>query len=825
MKDSYDFSQIEKKWQQKWEETDIFRVFEDSDRPKKYILEMFPYPSGELHMGHVRNYTIGDIVARFDKMNGYNVLHPIGYDAFGLPAENAAIQQQVHPKEWTYKNIATMRRQLKNLGISYDWEREIITCEPDYYRWGQWIFLKFFEKGLAYRKKASVNWCPSCETVLANEQVVKGGLCWRCESVVEKKELEQWFFKITDYAEELLNDLDELEGWPERVKLMQANWIGRSEGALVEFTVKGLNQKVTVFTTRPDTLFGATYFLLAPEHPLVDELVKGTSFAKEVEEFRKKVALESEIDRTTVEIEKEGCFTGAYVINPVNDEEIPVWLANYVLMEYGTGAVMAVPAHDQRDFEFARKYNIPVKVVIQPEGTSPDGATLKEAFAGEGIMVNSGRYSGMVSKEGIKAITKDLEEEKAGRFSVNYRLRDWLISRQRYWGNPIPVVYCEKCGIVPVPENDLPVLLPENVDFTPKGISPLNAVKEFFETKCPRCASLARRETDTMDTFTCSSWYFLRYTSPHEEKAPFKKEAALYWMPVDQYIGGIEHAVMHLLYSRFFTKVLSDMGLCHIREPFVNLLTQGMVIKDGRKMSKSKGNVVDPNYIISKYGADTARLFILFAAPPEKELEWSDQGVEGCYRFLNRVFKLINEAISVYQKVTAGNDKINEADKNLKHMTHLTIKRVLSDIERFSLNTAISRIMEFVNAIQKYNEEKGKDKINKGVLREAIRTLVIVLSPFAPHLCEELWEKIGNRESIYLESWPACDEKWAKVKEITLVVQVNGKIRDKIVVSADTPEKEMEEIALSSEKIKKYIEGKSIEKIVVVPGRLVNIVV
>ncbi len=820
MKATYNFAEIEKKWQKRWDGSNIYKVFEEIGKPKKYILEMFPYPSGELHMGHVRNYTIGDVIARFNKMSGYNVLHPIGYDAFGLPAENAAISQGVHPKKWTYQNIDTMRNQLKSLGISYDWEREIITCEPDYYKWGQWIFLKFLEKGLAYKKKSSVNWCPSCETVLANEQV-KNSLCWRCDSFVEKRELEQWFFKITDYAEELLSDLEELEGWPERVKIMQANWIGRSEGALVDFTVKGLNEKITVYTTRPDTLFGATFFLLAPEHLLVNELVKGTPFAREVEKFKKKIARESEIERTSEEMEKEGCFTGAYAINPVNNEEIPIWLANYVLMEYGTGAVMAVPAHDQRDFEFAQKYNLPIKIVIQPEGISLDVATTKEAYIGEGVMVNSEKFTGMKSSEGTKALIKDLEEKGKGKASVNYRLRDWLISRQRYWGNPIPVVYCDKCGIVPIPESDLPVLLPENVDFTKKEIFPLITLEEFINTKCPECLSPARRETDTMDTFTCSSWYFLRYTSPHEENAPFNKETARYWMPVDQYIGGIEHAVMHLLYARFFTKVLSDLGLCQIREPFINLLTQGMVIKDGAKMSKSKGNVVDPNYIISKYGADTARLFILFAAPPEKELEWSDQGVEGCYRFLNRVWKLVHEVMPFLKdEIDVEMDK---TDENLKHMIHRTIKRVTEDIEeRFNFNTAISRIMEFVNALQKYNEER--ENKNSRVLKEAINTLIVILSPFAPHMCEELWEKIGNKESVYFESWPSFDERWAQADEITLIVQVNGKVRDKIVVSADITKEEMENQALSSEKIKKYVEGKQVKDVIVVPGRLVNIV-
>jgi len=816
----YDFKTIEKKWQKRWGEENIYQVFEDPQKKKKYVLEMFPYPSGELHMGHVRNYAIGDVIARYNHMQGFNILHPMGYDAFGLPAENAAIKHGIHPKSWTDNNISAMRKQLKVLGISYDWSREISTCEPGYYRWGQWLFLKFMERGLIYRKTARVNWCPSCQTVLANEQV-KGGLCWRCSSAVERKELAQWFFKITDYAEELLSDLNLLDGWPERVKVMQENWIGRSEGTMVDFELED-GENIPVFTTRPDTLFGCTFFLLAPEHPLVDRLVSGTEYEKPVRDFQRRVAAETEIDRTSAEIEKNGVFTGKYVINPVNGEEIPIYLADYILMEYGTGAVMAVPAHDERDFAFARKYDIPVRVVIQPDGQNLDGATMSEAHVGEGIMANSGQFSGMPSKDGFKAVTKVLKERGKGDLSVNYRLRDWLVSRQRYWGNPIPVIYCDTCGIVPVPEEDLPVVLPENVDFKAKAISPLASIPEFVNTTCPKCSGAARRETDTMDTFTCSSWYFFRYTSPHEDKAPFDKAAADYWMPVDQYIGGIEHAIMHLLYARFFTKVIQDMGLCRAREPFSNLLTQGMVIKDGAKMSKSKGNVVEPGYIISKYGADTARLFILFASPPEKELEWSDQGVEGCYRFLNRVWRGILENKTCFENPAAGDD---EEDKNLRHVLHKTIKKVTEDIERFNFNTGISAIMELVNANYKYNESKSKPERNGGLLREVSEKIILLLSPFAPHIAEELWRMAGKERSVYVEVWPGYDSGLAKSEEVILIVQVNGKVRDRIGVPADAGKDELERVALASTRIKSFVEGREVVKVITVPGKLVNIVV
>ena len=816
----YDFAKIEKKWQKKWEESNIYEITEDLKLTKKYILEMFPYPSGNIHMGHVRNYSIGDVVARYGRMKGFNVLHPIGYDAFGMPAENAAIKHGVHPRKWTYENIDIMRDQLKSLGLSYNWDREVITCDPDYYKWGQWLFLKFYKRGLVYRKQSKVNWCSSCETVLANEQV-EGGGCWRCSTLVEQKELEQWYFKITDYTGSLLNDLEKLKGWPERVKVMQKNWIGRSEGAMVDFILKD-GKTVTVFTTRPDTLFGCTFFLLAPEHLLVDELVKGTPYEEDIVKFREKVAKETEIDRTSAEIEKNGCFTGTYIINPVNGREVPVWIADYVLMEYGTGAVMAVPAHDERDFAFAKKYELPIELVIQPAGEDLSSG-LDKAYTGEGLMINSGKFNGMPSKEGAKAIAKFLKEQNKGELAVNYRLRDWLISRQRYWGNPIPIIYCDKCGIVPVSEEDLPVILPDDVKITEKGGSPLAKHERFVNTVCPRCSGPARRETDTMDTFTCSSWYFLRYCSPNEGKLPFDGSAANYWMPVDQYIGGIEHAIMHLLYARFFTKVIKDMGMCEVEEPFSNLLTQGMVIKDGAKMSKSKGNVVDPNEIIKTYGADTARLFILFASPPEKELEWSDQGIQGSYRFLNRVWRIVVRNIESSKK---GDDTgLDDTDRELLRFVHKTIKKVTGDVERFNLNTAISAIMELVNANYKYYDDKGEGKVNSDLLTEVNEKLLLLLAPFAPHIAEELWETMGKIGSVHLGKWPTFDEKLAKAEEIALIVQINGKVRDKITVSADVSEEEMKKTALSSEKLKQFTEGKEIVKVVVVPKKLVNVVV
>ncbi|MCL5292173.1 MAG: leucine--tRNA ligase [Actinobacteria bacterium] len=820
MAGAYDFKAVEKKWRERWNARDLFRVGEDSAKTKRYILEMFPYPSGDLHMGHVRNYTIGDVVARFNTARGFNVLHPIGYDAFGMPAENAAIARGVHPADWTNKNIKTMHEQLKLLGISYDWGREMITAEPEYYRWNQWIFLKFYERGLVYRKEASVNWCPACETVLANEQV-EAGVCWRCGSDVEKRQLEQWFFKITDYAERLLNDLDLLEGWPERVRTMQRNWIGRSEGAYVDFAIAGTTEKIKVFTTRADTLFGATFFLLAPEHPLVDELVAGTGREAEVAAFREEVSKETEIDRTSVEIEKKGVFTGRYVVNPVNGEELPIWLADYVLMEYGTGAVMAVPAHDQRDFEFARRYGIPIEVVIQPEGEEFKAEEMAEAYVGDGRMVNSGRFDGLWKDEGARAVTGWLKERGEGDFAITYRLRDWLISRQRYWGTPIPMLYCEHCGVVPVPEDELPVVLPKNVKITQMGGSPLKQVSDFVNTSCPKCGGRARRETDTMDTFVDSSWYYLRFTNPKNDRQVFNSEKVSYWSPVDQYIGGIEHAILHLLYSRFFTKVFYDMGLVKVVEPFTNLLTQGMVIKDGAKMSKSKGNIVDPMDIINRYGADTARLFILFASPPEKELEWSDRGVEGSFRFLNRVWRLVEENATAIRRPER---EMGDADNALLRLAHQTVKKVGEDIDSFGLNTSISAIMELVNGMRDYNEARG-DQANPAVVKEVTERLILLLAPFAPFISEELWETVGNKESVYHVSWPSYDPEIAKAPEITLVVQVNGKVRDRISVPADISEENMRETALASETVRRYTDGKKIVKVFTVPGRLVNVVV
>jgi leucyl-tRNA synthetase len=676
----YDFAEIERKWQKRWETEGVFKREEDPNKEKYYMLEMFPYPSGNLHMGHVRNYSIGDVIARFKTMQGYNVIHPMGWDSFGLPAENAAIERGIHPDKWTRSNIDTMREQLKGLGFSYDWSREIATSSPEYYKWTQWLFLQFYKKGMAYKKKSSVNWCPSCETVLANEQVVNGG-CERCSTEVTKKELEQWFFRITEYAQRLLDDIDKLEDWPEKVKIMQKNWIGRSEGAMVSFQIQGFDEKIEVFTTRPDTIYGVSSMVLAPEHPLVPKLVEGTEYEEPVKEFRKRMEHLSEISRTSTEAEKEGLFIGRYVINPMNGKEVPLFIANYVLMDYGTGAVMGVPAHDQRDFEFATKYNLPIIPVIKPRDESIDMDNLDQAFEADGVMINSGPFNGLDSKQGITKVIEYMEAKGIGEGKVNFRLRDWLISRQRYWGAPIPILYCDKCGMVPVPEEDLPVLLPTDVKFTGKGNSPLSTSESFVHTTCPKCGGSAKREVDTMDTFVCSSFYFLRFTDPNNHDHPFNMDKTKYWMPVDQYVGGVEHAILHLLYARFFTKVLYDMGLSPVEEPFSRLLTQGMVLKDGAKMSKSKGNTVSPEEIIAKYGADTARLFILFGAPPERDLEWSDQGVEGSFRFLNRIWRLVTES---YQEVMnndlGAEDTLSGQDKELRYVLHNTIKRVTTDI-------------------------------------------------------------------------------------------------------------------------------------------------
>lgn len=825
MQEKYNFKEVEKKWQDRWEKEELYRVEEDPQKEKYYCLEMFPYPSGKLHMGHVRNYSIGDVVARFKTMRGHNVLHPMGWDSFGLPAENAAIQNHIPPAKWTMGNIQNMKEQLKSMGLSYDWSREVTTSLPDYYKWTQWLFLQFYKHGLAYKKKGYVNWCPSCATVLANEQVVNGA-CERCDTSVDKKALEQWYFRITDYAQELLDSLDDLPGWPDKVKIMQKNWIGRSEGAEIYFTVEKTGEKIPIYTTRQDTVFGVTYMVLAPEHPMVDKLIAGTKYEPSVRDFVKKVQQMTEIDRTSAETEKEGIFTGAYAINPINQEKVPIWVTNYVLYEYGTGAVMGVPAHDERDFMFAQKYNLPIRFVIQPSEQEVNKAEMTEAYVEDGIMINSGSFDGLTSEEGRRKVAEFLEEKGAGKFMVNYRLRDWLISRQRYWGAPIPIVYCEKCGALPVPEKDLPVILPLDVEFRPTGESPLNHFPEFLHTTCPQCGGPAKRETDTMDTFVCSCWYFLRYADPQNAEEAFRKEKADYWMNVDQYIGGVEHAIMHLMYARFFTKALADFGLIETREPFRNLLTQGMVLKDGLKMSKSKGNVVSPEEIIKKYGAETARLFILFAAPPERDLEWSDRGVEGSYRFINRVWRLVYnylQDLNQNRERYVSTKDLSSADKDLRRLMHTTIKKVTEDLElRFNFNTAISAIMEFVNGLYHYREE---EKQNKLLLQEAIEMLLILLAPFAPHLSEELWEAVGHKESVHLQSWPKYDEEALKTEEIEIVLQINGKVRERLVVPAGLSREALEKLALNTEKVQTAAAGKQIKKVIVVPGKLVNVVV
>lgn len=818
----YDFQSIEGKWQKDWEEKKLHKTDEGKGN-KYYALEMFPYPSGKLHMGHVRNYSIGDVVARFKKMNGKKVLHPMGWDSFGLPAENAAIKHDTHPNVWTWDNIKNMREQLKQLGISYDWDREVATCHPDYYKWTQWLFLLLYNNGLAYRKRSYVNWCPSCTTVLANEQVISGE-CERCGSAVTKKDLEQWFFKITDYAQKLLDDLRELEGWPDKVKTMQSNWIGRSEGASIDFDVEGINSTITVFTTRPDTVFGATFMALAPEHPLAKEIVKDTGYEDEFNAFVEKIKKMSEIERTSTELEKEGIFLGKYAVNPVNGKMMPIYAANYILLEYGTGAIMGVPAHDQRDYDFAVKYGLEIIEVVRPSGEE-SVREMNQAFEGVGVMVNSGKFNGLDSNKALSGIIDELEQTGKGKREVKFRLRDWLISRQRYWGAPIPIIYCPECGEVPVPEKDLPVILPLNVELTGKGQSPLARSQEFVNTKCPVCGGDAKRETDTMDTFVCSSWYFLRFIDPQNKEEVFDKKKADYWMPVDQYIGGVEHAILHLLYSRFFIKVLHDLGLCSFNEPFQNLLTQGMVLKDGAKMSKSKGNVVSPEDIVERYGADTARLFILFAAPPERDLEWSDQGVEGCYRFLNRIWRLVTDGVELYTGDRCYElRELSQMDKDLLYVINHTVKKVTNDIEeRFNFNTAISAVMEMVNALYQYRD---KDGFNPVVFRDGIEKLVVLMAPFAPHIAEELWHLIGNEtSSVHSQKWPDYDPEALIKDEITIVVQVNGKVRSRINIPADMDEETVKRTALEDEKVRNYIEGQTILKVVAVPGKLINVVV
>lgn len=821
MIDKYNFSEIEKKWQTKWAEGDVFKVTEDPDKEKYYVLEMFPYPSGKLHMGHVRNYSIGDVLARFKKMKGFNVLHPMGWDSFGLPAENAAIKHGVEPSKWTWENIGEMREQLKELGLSYDWDREVATCHPDYYKWMQWIFIQFYKKGLAYKKENPVNWCPSCQTVLANEQVVDGK-CERCKTLVGKKDLSQWYFKITDYAERLLDNLEELPGWPNKVKLMQKNWIGKSIGAEVTFEIDGFDKGLDVFTTRPDTLYGVTYMVMAPEHPYLKELVAGSEYEEPVNAYVDKVQHMSDIERTSTTNEKTGQFTGRYAINPLTGKKVPIFISDYVLMDYGTGAIMAVPAHDQRDFDFAKKFDLEIIPVVDSDDPEVDVYDLKAAFVAEGTMINSEMFNGMNNKEAIEKIIDYLEEKKIGKKSINYKLRDWLISRQRYWGTPIPMIHCDDCGWVPEKEENLPVLLPADVQFTGKGESPLATSKTFVNTTCPVCGKPARRELDTMDTFLDSSWYFLRYCDPKNTEAPFSKEKVDYWMNVDQYIGGVEHAILHLMYARFFQMALYDLGLVSTEEPFKNLLTQGMVIKDGAKMSKSLGNVVSPAEIIDKYGADTARLFILFAAPPERELDWSDKGVEGSFRFINRVYRMVYDFSQNYSEVPESYEINGDADKNMAYWLNYAIKKVSDDIgERFNFNTAISTIMELVNEMYRYKE----GTVNPGLFGAAIKDLIIMLAPFVPHVTEEMWEHLGYEGSVHDQNWPEYDEKALVKDTVEIVVQVNGKIKEKLDIAGGLSREEMEKTAMENEKVKGLIEGKNVVKVIAVPGKLINIVV
>ncbi|MFA5362828.1 MAG: leucine--tRNA ligase [Candidatus Omnitrophota bacterium] len=798
----YNFKDIEEKRRRAWQEKGIFKADPQSGKPKFYCLEMFPYPSGKIHMGHVRNYTIADVAARFKAMRGFEVLHPMGFDAFGQPAENAAIKNNTQPSIWTYKCIDGMKRELEKMGFSYDWEREISTCDDTYYRWNQWIFLKMFERGIAYKKASSVNWCPSCRTTLANEEVIEGG-CWRCHTVVEQKELEQWFLKITEYKERLLDDLDQLRHWPGKVLTMQSNWIGKSRGVEIFFRLKDGDTVIPVFTTRVDTIFGATYVVLAPEHPLVKKLIKGKPQENEVLRFIEKVSKESKVVRSSSDVKKEGVFTGAYAVNPVNNETIPVWIADYVLMEYGSGAIMAVPTHDQRDFLFAKEHGLSMRIVIRPVGhmSSAGVQEMTEAYEDDGIQVNSRQFDGLSNQEAKKKIAEWMEQEGIGKIVTHWRLRDWLISRQRYWGTPIPMIYCSKCGVVPVPYEDLPVKLPENAPFTGEGGSPLGKVGEFVKVDCPKCKAPARRETDTMATFFDSSWYFLRFCSPKFDGAPFDAKEAAYWMPVDQYIGGIEHAILHLLYSRFFTKFFKDLGMIPFDEPFLRLLTQGMVLKDGEVMSKSRGNIVDPDSIISKYGADTLRLFILFAAPPETELEWDDRGIEGSFKFLNRVWRI-------------QDNLKDKADETVVRAMHKAIKKVGEDIDNFKFNTAIAGLMELVNIIY----QSGADK-------EVFSKLILMLCPFVPHFAEELWELMGNKDSACVQPWPAFDPVLLIEENVTVIVQINGKLRSKVIVPAETSEETLKNIVFSEEKIKPWLQGRPVKSVIVVPNKLVNIVV
>lgn len=824
MKEAYFPQEIEKKWQAHWEENNAFHTPDDSDRPKYYALSMFPYPSGKLHMGHVRNYTITDVIARFKKMQGYNVLHPMGWDSFGLPAENAAMKHGADPAKWTDENIAYMTKQLKMLGLSYDWQREVTTCKPDYYKWTQWLFIQLYKKGLAYKKEAAVNWCDNCGTVLANEQVIDGK-CWRCDSVVEKKYLSQWFFKITDYAERLLDDLEKLPGWGDNVKTMQANWIGKSQGAIIKFKVKEIpGLEVPVYTTRPDTVYGITYLVVAPEYKDIEKLT--TPENKEaVEAYRANARKMTEIERLSTERVKTGVPLGTHCINPFNGEEFPLWTADYALVEYGTGAVMAVPIHDTRDYDFAKKYNLPLKVVIQDPKNPSD--CKEAAYTEEGVLVNSEEFNGMKNTDAKKAITQKAVDGGFGEFKTQYRLRDWLISRQRYWGAPIPMIYCDKCGIVPEKEENLPVMLPTDVDFSVVGKSPITTSKTFAETTCPVCGGKARREMDTMDTFVCSSWYYMRYSDPKNSEKPFSKELVDKWLPVDQYVGGIEHAILHLLYSRFFTKALKDLGLLSFDEPFKNLLTQGMVLKDGSKMSKSKGNTVDPDEIFENYGADTARLFILSDSPPARDFDWSDAGVEGCYKFLNRVWRLVSENQDVITKDYDLKFPLMRDNDDLVRTVHMAIKGITNDISNdFQFNTVISKYRELTNAIYDWRGKKKEfTDEDKNVFSFAVISLIKLMSPVTVHMSEEIWHDLGNEKSIHDECWCEWDESLAKASKITLVVQVNGKVKDKLEADEGLNDEELKSLALSSDKVKELTAGKDIVKVIVVPKKLVNIVV
>ena len=847
----YNPHEIEPRWQKVWAETGAHKATEDTSKPKRYVLEMFPYPSGDIHMGHVRNYTIGDVTARYYAMRGYDVLHPMGWDAFGLPAENAAIKHNSHPAKWTYANIETQKASFKRMGFSYDWDRTVVACDPEYYRWGQWIFLQMYKRGLVERRNSPVNWCPNCKTVLANEQVTEGE-CWRCHGAVEKRDLTQWYYKITDYAQELLDDLDQLEGWPEPVKQMQANWIGRSEGAEVDFELipaegKDDGQTITVFTTRPDTLFGCSFFLLAPESPLVHDLVCGTEYEAEVMALVEGAAKVSAVERAQGDREKHGAFTGRYVINPVNGEKVPVWVADYIVADYGTGAVMAVPCGDQRDFEFARKYDLPIIPIILGEddplypelnGVQERKVTTvdwEKSYEAEGVLVQSGKYTGMVGGKhspAVDAIIGDLEAQGKGKKSVQFRLRDWLISRQRYWGNPIPIVYCDDCGIVPVPEDQLPVTLPKDIDLA--AGETLATHEQFAQCTCPKCGKPARRETDTMDTFTCSSWYYMRYTDPHNTELPFSPDRVNRWMPVDQYIGGIEHAILHLLYSRFFTKVLRDMGMLDFDEPFTNLLCQGMVLdENGEVMSKSKGNVISPEDMIAGYGADAVRAYILFMAPPDKELQWNEDGLAGMYKFLNRTWRMVNDLAGKAGEETSfqAGAKAEEAKKahdELLRERHRVVGKVIDDFGRNNFNTAIAAIMELVNATGDYlRKNSAEDRAANAELaafdKEIAEVIVKLLAPMAPHWAEELWQDVlGNETSVHKEAWPEFDPNAAKASEVELAVQVNGKVKAKITVAADAAEDAIREAAL--EAIADATAGKDIKKVIVIPGRLVNVV-